>query len=355
MRTAFIAVTERGGNLALKLSAKMQGDVFLKDGHALSGSFRSFASLKEWVREYFSVYEALVFIMAAGIVVRVLAPHLVHKSRDPAVVVMDERGKFAISLLSGHIGGANELARRLSSLCGACAVVTTATDVNKAAAADVLAKRLNMWPEDFRFLKYINGRLAAGEDVQFFIDRATSLKELYKRRFFAYMKECGAAYRLREVVAKALPQAESAVLITDKDAPSGERLLALTPRGVCAGIGCRRGVAKEKLLSSLYAACETAGIDLKEITCLASAAVKADEAGLLALAEELKLPVRFWPNHALRETIERYKLEKSPFVEKQIGVGNVCEAAALQMSRTKKILLPKTRLDKVTVALAWVR
>jgi cobalt-precorrin 5A hydrolase len=354
MKTAYIAATKRGCELALRLAMIQSGDVYAKRGRASCGA-AEYDSLAELVARIFKRYDNLVFIMATGIVVRMIAPHIVHKSSDPAVVVLDEKGSFVISLLSGHLGGANDLARFLAEKIAARPVITTATDVNGELAADNLAKSINLTLQDFSALKFMNGRLAKGESVNFLIDDKFSLKDVYAARFSAFMKENKREAKLNFIDIEAAKNFSPAVLITDKRVSSDENLLVLEPRGICAGIGCRRGIKYEKLYDSLQKACQIAAVDMREITCLSSTVAKADEEGLIELAAKLKLPIKFWQNDCLEEIIKAHGLEESAFVKKQIGVGNICEAAALKMSQTKKILLPKEKLDKVTVALAWVR
>ncbi len=123
------------------------------------------------MREIFTKYQALICIMATGIAVRTLAPAIEDKLSDPAVLVMDEHGKFIISLLSGHVGGANELTEQIAMITGGAAVITTATDRANVAAIDNIAKQLNGYLPDFKATtKRINGLLAAGKEVGLYID-----------------------------------------------------------------------------------------------------------------------------------------------------------------------------------------
>lgn len=128
MNTAYFYLTDEGGKLAHKLAAAHPGDIYNKE------------NFKENLRAGFGKYDSLVCIMATGIVVRILAPLIVHKTSDPAVVVLDQKGKHAISLLSGHLGGANDLAREMASISGGEAVITTATDVAGELSFDTFAK-----------------------------------------------------------------------------------------------------------------------------------------------------------------------------------------------------------------------
>lgn len=165
MNTAYFYLTDEGGELAHKLAASHPGDIYNKE------------NFKENLRAGFSKYDSLVCIMATGIVVRILAPLIVHKTSDPAVVVLDQKGKHAISLLSGHLGGANDLAREMAAISGGEAVITTATDVAGELSFDTFAKKYNMAIENIGQLKHISGALLAGKKVNVFTDK--NVEKLY--------------------------------------------------------------------------------------------------------------------------------------------------------------------------------
>ena len=165
MNTAYFYLTDEGGKLAHKLAAAHPGDIYNKE------------NFKENLQSGFGKYDSLVCIMATGIVVRILAPLIVHKTSDPAVVVLDQKGHYAISLLSGHLGGANDLAREMAALSGGEAVITTATDVAGELSFDTFAKKYDMAIENIGQLKNISGALLAGKKVNVFTDK--NVEKLY--------------------------------------------------------------------------------------------------------------------------------------------------------------------------------
>ena len=165
MNTAYFYLTDEGGKLAHKLATAHPGDIYNKE------------NFKENLRAGFGKYDSLVCIMATGIVVRILAPLIVHKTSDPAVVVLDQKGKHAISLLSGHLGGANDLAREMAAISGGEAVITTATDVAGELSFDTFAKKYDMAIENIGQLKHISGALLAGKKVNVFTNK--NAKKLY--------------------------------------------------------------------------------------------------------------------------------------------------------------------------------
>lgn len=295
MRKAILAVTEAGAALAEKISSAIGGQIFLKG--------RDFSRLKDFVEKIFPKFDALIFVCATGIAVRMIAPHIVSKLSDPAVVVLDERGKNVISLLSGHVGGANDLTEKISSAIDANPVITTATDVEKNFSADGLASRLGLFPESKDLIKKINSAILRGEPV----------------------------------------------FLT-----AGKFRLNLTAQNLIAGIGCRRGTSEQKIFRAVSAACEKISQPIERIKILASVDLKRDEVGLLKFAERFNLTTKFFGAEELQKKISEYKLQESEFVRKKIGAGNVCEAAALCCVEGGKFALEKTNFGEgVTVALLW--
>ena len=158
MNTAYFYLTGEGEQLARKLAASHPGDLYGKE------------NFKENLKAGFARYDYLVCIMATGIVVRILAPLIVHKTSDPGVVVLDQKGRHAISLLSGHLGGANDLAREMAFLTGGEAIITTATDVAGELSFDTFAKKHHMAIENIGQLKHISGTLLEGKPIRVITD-----------------------------------------------------------------------------------------------------------------------------------------------------------------------------------------
>lgn len=351
MKLAVIAVTNNGARLAKEIAQSFTHyDIFVKSGRNPLGYAQEYDSLGELITKIFSAYDALVFIMATGIVVRVIAPFIRDKRVDPAIVVADESGRHVISLLSGHIGGANELARTIAANIGATAVITTATDVGGQPAADVLAVKAGLKIEPFACLKQINAAAANGEKVRYFLDQA-----LPRRAF--YHEQAG---RLDIELADMDDIArdccyDAAVVVTDQCLTIAKPHVMLRPPTLAVGIGCRRGVSEAEITAAVAAACSKAGRSTGSIAVIGSTALKQDETGLLNAARTLGVPIQFYDNSQLAATIEKYQLQVSSFVNDKIGVGNVCEAAAILAGQTSQLLLPKTKFSRVTVAVSRVK
>ena len=294
MRIAILTVTNSGFTLAKKISARIGGDIFCKG--------ENFDSLKNFVADIFNKFDALIFICATGIAVRVIAPHIVSKLKDPAVIVIDERGQNVISLLSGHVGGANELTLKISAAIGANPVITTATDVENKFAVDSFAAKLGLIPTPKDAIKIINSAILRDEPI----------------------------------------------FLT-----AGNTKLNLVPQKLIAGIGCKRGISTEKISSAVNSACAMINQPVERIKLFASVDIKSDEYGLLEFAKNLGVEVKFFGVEELAKKISEYKLSESEFVKATIGVGNVCEAAALCCVESARFALPKKNFDGVTICLIW--
>lgn len=295
MRAAIFALTERGAALAERVGAGLDGSrVFIKG--------RDFDRLRPLVDETFNQFDGLIFIGALGIAVRMIAPHVVSKLSDPAVVCLDERGRHVISVLSGHVGGANELTLRLARQLGSEAVITTATDVEELPAIDAFASTLGLTPRPKDAIKIINRAVLDGKKI----------------------------------------------FVT-----AGDTTLDLIPQRLILGIGCKRGVECSTISTAVESACRMIDQSVDRINLIASVDVKKDEAGLLEYSARIGRAIKFFDVETLRRTIERYRLEESAFVREKIGVGNVCEAAALSCVEHGRVALTKTKFDGVTVALIF--
>ena len=217
MTRAYLAFTETGLALAKRLSAALPGSVARcgQDG----------VSLAEWTSAQFVQSDALIFVGAAGIAVRAIAPHCKSKTTDPAVVVVDECGRFAVPILSGHLGGANDLARAIAAVCGAVPVITTATDAHGIFAVDEWAKHQNCMVLEPERIKLVSGKLLAGQPV-------------YYRADFPVTGTVPAGLFPADTPEKA----DFALTLC----PTGQAL-HLVPRIGVLGIGCKRGTSAETL------------------------------------------------------------------------------------------------------------
>lgn len=280
--------------------------------------------------EAFKTAELLVFVGASGIAVRAIAPHVKSKTTDPAVLVIDEQANFVISLLSGHIGGANEMARKIAAEIGAQAVVTTATDVNKLFAVDEWAAKNGMAIENMKSAKVFAAALVAGEKTGFYSD-----------------------YPLKGTLPVNVEQCENAAtgmaITTDSNKKPFGTTVVLLPQIVHLGIGCRRNTPMEKIETFVLAELARHGIDIRCVKGIASVDLKASEQGLLQFMEKYNLPGVFYSAEELKEA--QGEFTPSAFVQSIAGVDNVCERAAV-LASGGKLTVKKTAHDGVTLAIA---
>jgi cobalt-precorrin 5A hydrolase len=287
--------------------------------------------------------------MSTGIVIRVIAPLIRHKTEDPAVVVVDDRGIHAISLLSGHLGGANELTQKIAGIIGANPVITTATDVNKVPAIDVLAKEKSLFIENPPAIKTVNMALLKGEKIHVhdpYGFLANCLPNSEPRTYGGSKKHFEQKDRDNEV------EGVPGVYIDDIKAELPARILILRPVSLVAGIGCNRNTPMEEMKALLEDVFETHNLALSSLKSLASIDVKSDESGLLSLSENLDLPLVFYN----RQELNQVKEIKNPsiVVEKHVGVKSVCEASAILTARDGALIVPKQSTKNVTVAIARI-
>ena len=319
MTRAYLAFTAKGLALAQKLAAAYPGSV-TRCGHEAGQ-----VHLADWTARQFAGSDALVFVGAVGIAVRAIAPHCQSKAQDPAVVVLDECGRFAVPILSGHLGGANDLARALAAVCGAVPVITTATDANGVFAVDEWAKHQNCTVLEPERIKKVSGALLAGRTVRFASDWPIAGSPP------AGLAEDAAAPELALTLC-----------------PAGDAL-HLVPRIGVLGVGCRRGTGADTLAEAFAAFCAQAGLAPQCIAAAASIDLKQNEAGLLAFCQSRGWPVEFFTAEQLRAAPGSFT--PSAFVQSVTGVDNVCERSAV-LAAGGTLVFHKYAHTGVTFALA---
>ncbi|MCM0083987.1 cobalt-precorrin 5A hydrolase [Geomonas sp. Red32] len=345
MPIAIIAITANGVLLGETLRQAFPGsDLFAIEKHAAGAAKPFTGGVAPLVERIWREYDGLIFIMATGIVVRSIAPHLEGKDRDPAVVVMDDAGTFAISLLSGHLGGANALAVRCGELCGSTPVITTATDANGLPSFDMLAKEKGWQIEDLSRVKSLNALLLEGKEIAV-ADHGGEVK-----RYFAGRGKLSFHPGQAEALASG---ASGFLLVTNKTLPPSHRdapLLVLRPRNLCLGIGCNRGTSCEEIESVVARHLERQGLSMKSVACLATAEAKRDEAGLLSFAEKSSLPLCFYGSDRLNSVV--VPSPPSEHAMSAIGATGVAEPAALLASGGGALLMKKVKDGNVTLSIA---
>ena len=319
-RIAYLSFTDRGHALAERLRAVLGGEA------SCTRRMEDF-SLSRWTEEAFASFDALVFVGAVGIAVRAVAPFLKNKARDPAVVAVDECGRFAVPVVSGHLGGANDLAREIAAICGAVPVITTATDVGGLFAVDEWAKRQNCAVTDPHGIKAVSARILAGETVR-------------------VRSEWPVEGQPPDGVT--LTNGPDWDVWVDVCCHSGG--LCLAPKVLVLGVGCRRGTPRERLEMAFGELCAEQNLWPEAVCAAATIDLKAEEPGLLDFCAAHGWPLTAYSVEELRGAEGTFT--SSAFVERTTGVDNVCERTAVRAAGGP-LLTGKHAGNGVAMALAW--
>ena len=325
---ALFCLTPGGVALARTLHKAVPMTCFTSEALLTDGFLPFNGGFANSLRQAFRDYSALVVIGATGIVVRVLAPVITDKLSDPAVVVIDECGQHAISLLSGHAGGANALTRHLAGLLGADPVITTATDVNDLAALEMLAQQLDAQIPDFRTaVKTVNQMLVSQKRVGLWWDDA----------FLSAASSCDTRGFIPVRSLDALPALDALVCVSilAEQPPLPVPVFRLVPRRVIAGIGCRRDTPFSLMTTLLHRQLAASGLDPLALREIGSISLKQNEPGLLELAASLRVPFQIFTADELRRY--EHHFPGSDFVRQTTGVGSVSGPAAWLMSQGQLI------------------
>lgn len=314
MSIACLAFTEKGMKLARLLASEL-GATAERSGHPLT--------LRAWTEKHFHSDRALIYVGAVGIAVRAVAPFVQSKTTDPAVVVVDECAQFAVPLLSGHLGGANDLARKVAKICGAQPVITTATDSNGIFAVDEWARCQQCAVLHAPRIRNVSGALLAGQSVRIKSEmpiEGTPPQNVHLVEEGPYDVYVGLA-------------------------PQPESVLWLVPQIVVLGIGCRKATPCRTLENAFTAF----GITPQAVCAVASIDLKAQEGGLLEFCRNHDWMLQTYS--AAELALVEGTFTPSVFVEKTTGVDNVCERAAVLCSGGI-LVKPKTAGDGITLAAA---
>lgn len=335
MNIALTAFTRKGWGLARELFQRLS-----EEGHLCAlfcprvlagplGISDSYESLGAWAGERFSDSNALIFVGASGIAVRAIAPYVRDKFTDPAVVSVDEAGQFVIPLLSGHVGGANDLARLVAELTGGMAAVSTATDVNGVFAVDQWAREQGLFLDGRAAAKHISAALLAGKTIGIKSD-------------FPVEGE------LPALVEEGEGGELGFHLTLDGGSAPFQETLRLIPTVLNVGVGCRRGTPAEDIAEAVDGVFSARRLSPRGIKRICSIDLKKDEFGLLSFCRSRGVPLVTYTAEELLTLSGTFT--PSPFVQRVTGVDNVCERAAVRAGG--ELIIQKQAENGVTVAVS---
>lgn len=307
-----VGFTKKGKELAEKIARE------LRDREVLVKSDEK--SLSDWAQEAFNKNEPLIFVGALGIAVRTIAPFIESKLTDPPVVCIDEMGQFVIPVLSGHVGGANELAARIADLTGAAPVITTATDINDVFSVDLFAKEHSLTIRNKDGIKKVSSKVLEGKSI------SISVKDYP-------------------------PKDPVDIIISDNPEDDNKGALHLSPKKYCLGIGCKKNTDSRVLTETIIGVLTEVELAMDDIYLIASIDIKKDEKCLNDFSQKYRIPFITYDVNMLKKV--KGDFTPSEFVEKTVGVDNVCERSALLAAgHYGTLVVGKRALNGVTVAIA---
>ncbi|AMK14797.1 cobalt-precorrin 5A hydrolase [Methanobrevibacter olleyae] len=357
MKISIIAFTDNGVKIANKLlNSLSNGDL---DDINLTRCKKG--ALSQWTEEHFSKSDALVFIGAIGIATRAIAPFIKSKTKDPAIVVVDELGHFSIPLLSGHIGGANELAIKISEILFAIPVITTATDINNVFAIDTWAKSQGLRILNPECIKLVSSKLLKGETIH--IKTEYPIKgNLPENIKINDLNEYDTNYDVK-ISHKDFENISvnnndtlfnkdfENISVNNKDTLFNKDTLYLIPSIITVGIGCKKNIDFKTIEKSILNALKKENCHVLSLNSIASIDKKANEKGILEFSKKYDLPFKTYSAEELNSL--KGDFTKSEFVKSVVKVDNVCERSAIIQSNGKLLRRKdKSEGEGVTIALA---
>lgn len=354
---AAVAITKHGVELARTLAERMPGtDLYYMDKFARGDEeeleYKRFGgSVRLILPELFRSYSGIILFISLGAVVRMIAPLLVDKKKDPAVVVVDDRGEHAISVLSGHLGGANELTRQIAAVLGARPVITTASDVQRTISVDLLGRSFGWVLESFDKVTSVSAAVVNEE-------RIAVIQEAGETGWWTYDLPLPGHIRVYGSAQEALGRRfDASLVITDRDLTAEEARILLEngvlyrPKSLVLGVGCNRGTTAAEIESVILESLKECGLSPLSVRRLATIDLKRDEEGLLAVCARFGWSLDVYTPAELNEVPLPHPSE---VVFKHTGAYGVSEPAALLASGASRLVLEKKKSGNVTISIARI-
>jgi len=352
---AVVAITHRGVETALKIQkaldmASLNSTVYAPKKYSQNGIIVLDKKLADFLKEVYSKVDAIVAVMATGIIIRSVAPLLESKLTDPAVVGVDASGKFAISLLSGHLGGANDLAHAIAKGINAIPVITTASDVMGKQSVDDLAKNLHLSIQNPDSLVAVNSAIVNGDRMVLVLVGDAKIPP--NAIGFYDVRTAKNGTEALDII----NNFDAGVIITHEPLTITKFVKPFTilkTRHVVVGLGARKESSMDSIIEAIDTALEKVHVPLARVHAFATVDIKRTSQPMVDAVAKLGAPLEFLSVDALRSVTYTDLSPDSAMVQEKIGIGGVCERAALLVAGPKsKLILKKTKLNGVTVAIA---
>ncbi|RNJ80748.1 MAG: precorrin-3B C(17)-methyltransferase [Nitrosopumilus sp. B06] len=344
-KTAVLAITKNGIKIGLKLGASFPGwkilaPIKLSDSSTAITWYNE--STTEKIAQIFKEYDAVVCLFSLGAVIRLIAPHLVDKKTDPAVIVIDDRAGFVISTLSGHIGGANELALDIAEKLGAVPVITTAADVNKTIAVDLVGRDMGWVIDDDSMVTRVSAHMVNEEPIGV-------LQDAGKRDWCAKLPKNVTIFESLAELDKS--DSKACLVITDMMITPVIESVIYRPPSLVVGVGIHTDTTRDTILKGIKTVFEKYGLSTKSVAALASIKKPQDVQGLADAAEELQIPAEYVNRDDLAEITTP---NPSDTVRAFEGTASVSEAAAIKVSGGRLIVEKQKFPPDLTIAVARI-
>lgn len=353
---AVVAITKHGVELARKLGNSFQNaDVYymskFEKGDERKQDIQLFTgSVRLLLPSLFEAYKGLIIIISLGAVVRMIAPLLKDKKTDPAVVVIDDKGEHVISVLSGHIGGANELTKEVAAALKARPIITTASDVQGTIPVDLFGKRFGWVWDSAEKLTPVSAAVVNEEKI-------AVVQESGEKEWWHYGPSIPENIKLYHSVAEALNEKpDAALVITHRNLSEEENLILhngvlYRPKMIVLGMGCNRGTSSEEIEAVIDETLEELNFSKKSVKALCTIDLKKDEAGLIEVANKNRWEFIYFTSNELNSIKIQ---DPSETVFKYTGAYGVSEPAALLYSGAEKLALTKKKSGNVTISVAVI-
>ena len=344
-KIALTALTEKGFLLGEKIAAEYE-NISLYSTKERQGWDNSYSDFTSLVRHLFSSHQAIIFIMATGIVVRKIAALVESKATDPAILVLDEKGQNVISLLSGHLGGANKLTKDLAEFLQANPVITTATDVNDLYAIDSFASDYGLLPWPLKGIKVFNNKVLNNEEILIVLDQGIKVEKdpAWKNFKFIDLSDFKEKYQAKHQ--------EDFVFIShqlDSEVKAG---LYLRPKNIIIGTGCRKDYSSQDYERNFLKFLKEENISLDAVKEIRTYSLKKDETCLLDFSKKYKIDLKTFTADEINQIYEdNPSLKRSDFAYKNAGVYGVAEAVILiDQNKDFKALTFRREMQGMTLA-----